>query len=43
MENVGHKKGIPSGCKQKEHQDYSREGKMKWKGGKDNKMKYTSH
>jgi hypothetical protein len=31
LENIGHKKGQPSGSKQKEHREASKEGK-KWKG-----------
>jgi hypothetical protein len=42
LENIGHKKGQPSGSKQKEHQDASKEGKKKWKG-KDKKMTTTTH
>jgi hypothetical protein len=34
LENIGQKKGKPSGSKQKEHQEASKEGKKKWKGGK---------
>jgi hypothetical protein len=43
LENIGHKKGKPSGSKQKEHQEASKEGKKKWKGGKDKKMTTTAH
>jgi hypothetical protein len=32
MKNICHKKGKPSGSKQKEHQDASKEGNKKWKG-----------
>jgi hypothetical protein len=38
-----HKKGQPSGSKQKEHQEASKEGKKKWKGGKDKNMSATTH
>jgi hypothetical protein len=34
LENIGQNKGQPSGSKQKEHHDASKEGKKKWKGGK---------
>jgi hypothetical protein len=34
LENIGQKKGNPSGSKKKEHQEASKEGKKKWKGGK---------
>jgi hypothetical protein len=43
LENLGHEKGNPSGSKQKEHQEDSKEGKKKWKGGKDTKMVETAH
>jgi hypothetical protein len=43
LENIGHKKGQPSGSKQKEHQEASKEGKKKWKGGKDKKTTNTAH
>ena len=42
LENIGHKKGHPSGSKKKEHQEASKEGKNKWKGGKDKKTVATS-
>jgi hypothetical protein len=38
LENIGLKKGKSSGSKQKEQQDASKEGKKKWKGGKDKKI-----
>ena len=41
LENIGHKKGQPSGSKQKENQYISREGK-KWKE-KDKKTTSMSH
>ena len=34
---MGQNKGKPSGSKEKEHQEASKEGKKKWKGGKDKK------
>jgi hypothetical protein len=37
LENIGHKKGQPSGSKKKEHREASKEGKKKWKGGEDKK------
>jgi hypothetical protein len=41
MENIGQKKGQPSGSKQKEHQKASKEGKNKWKGEKYKKTNST--
>jgi hypothetical protein len=41
--NIGHKKGYPSGSKKKEHHEASKEGKKKWKKGKDKKTKTTAH
>jgi hypothetical protein len=35
--------GQPSGSKQKEHLEASKEGKKKWKGGKDKKTTTTTH
>jgi len=35
LENIGHEKGKLSDSKKKEHQEASKEGKNKWKGGKD--------
>jgi hypothetical protein len=43
LENIGHKKGKPSGSKQKEHQEASKERKKKWKGENDKNMKTISH
>jgi hypothetical protein len=43
LENIGQKKGQPSGLKQKEHQEASKEGKKKWKGGKYKKTTTTTH
>jgi hypothetical protein len=43
LENIGQKKGKPSGSKKKEHQEASKEGKKKWKGGKYKKTKTTTH
>jgi hypothetical protein len=43
VENTGHTKGKPSGFKKKEHHEASKEGKKKWKGGKDKKMKTIAH
>ena len=34
LKNIGEKKGQPSGLKHKEHQEASKKGKKKWKGGK---------
>jgi hypothetical protein len=42
LENIGHKKGHPSGSRYKYHQHSSKEGKKKWKG-KDKKKKIISH
>jgi hypothetical protein len=42
LENIGYKKGKPSGSKQKEHREASKEGN-KWKGGKDKKTTTTAH
>jgi hypothetical protein len=33
VENIHQKKGKPSGLKHKQHQEASKEGKKKWKGG----------
>jgi hypothetical protein len=35
--------GKPSSSKQKEHQEASKEGKKKWKGGKDKNMETIAH
>jgi hypothetical protein len=43
LENIGQKKGNPSGSKQKEHQEASKEGKNKWKVEKDKKTIAISH
>jgi hypothetical protein len=32
LDNIGNKKGQPSGSKQKDHQDAFKEGKKKWNG-----------
>lgn len=40
---MGQKKGQSSGLKQKEHQEASKEGKKKWKGGKDERIASTAH
>jgi hypothetical protein len=37
------KEGKPSGLKQKEHQEASKEGKKKWKWGKYKKILATTH
>jgi hypothetical protein len=42
LENIGQKKGKPSGSKKKEHQEASKEGNNKWKGGKYKKTKNTA-
>ena len=42
LENIGNKKGQPSGSKQKDHQVASKEGKKKWKG-KEKKTISTAH
>ena len=42
LENIGHKKGYPSGSKLKENQETSKEGKMKWEG-KAKKTTSTTH
>ena len=42
LDNIGHNNGQPSGSKQKENQDTSKEGNKKWKG-KDKKTTTTSH
>jgi hypothetical protein len=34
LENIGQNKGHPTGSKHNEHQEASKEGKKKWKGGK---------
>jgi len=41
LENIGHKKGNPSGSKKIEHEENAKEGKKKWKGGKDKNMTTT--
>jgi hypothetical protein len=41
LKNIGQNKGQPSGSMKKEHQEASREGKKKWKGGKDKKTTST--
>jgi hypothetical protein len=43
LENIGHKKGQPSGSKQKEHQGASKMGRKKWKEGKDKKTTANAH
>jgi hypothetical protein len=43
LENIGQKKGQPSGSKKKYHQEDSKDGKKKWKGGKDKKTTTTTH
>jgi hypothetical protein len=43
MENISHKKWKPRGSKKKEHQEASKEGKKKWKGGKDKNTVATTH
>ena len=43
LENIGQKKGKPSGSKKQEHQEASKEGKKKWKVGKDKKMVSIAH
>ena len=42
LENKGQEKGQLSGSK-KDHQESSKEGKKKWKGGKDKKTIATTH
>jgi hypothetical protein len=42
LESMSHEKGKPSGSKQKEHLDASKEGKKKWKGT-NKKMIPTAH
>jgi hypothetical protein len=43
LENLGHMKGKPRNSKQKEQQEASKEGKKKWKGGKDKNMVANAH
>jgi hypothetical protein len=42
LENMNKNKGQPSGSKEKDHQDASKEEKKNWKG-KDNKTRSTTH
>jgi hypothetical protein len=43
LEDIGQKKGQPSGSKKKEHEEASKEGKKKWKGGENKKMTTNAH
>jgi hypothetical protein len=43
LENIGQKKGHPSGSKQKDHQEASKEGKKKCKEGKYKNTTTTTH
>jgi hypothetical protein len=43
LENIGQKKGQTKWFEEKEHQEASKEGKKKWKGGKDKKTTTTTH
>jgi hypothetical protein len=43
LENIAHNKGHPSGFKKKENQEVSKEGKKKWKGGKDKQIVAAAH
>jgi hypothetical protein len=43
LENIGKNKGKTSGSNKKEHQEASKEGKKKWKEGKYNNTKTTTH
>jgi hypothetical protein len=42
LENIGPKKGNPSGSRYKENQEYSKDGKKKWKWGKYKNTKTTT-
>jgi hypothetical protein len=43
LENLGQNKGKPNGSKSKEHQEDSKEGKKKWKGGEYKNMIANTH